>query len=643
MREPFDIVVIGAGHAGVEAGLASARMGCATALVTHDARAIARMPCNPAIGGLGKGHLVREIDALGGQMGLVTDATGIQFRRLNTRKGAAVRGTRVQSDKQKYSEAMARVVRRQPNLTLISGNIVAIETHQYRIQGVRLSDQTSIRCRAVVLTTGTFLRGMMHVGNSHSIGGRFNEPASVDLAEALKALGLRLGRLKTGTPARLDRKTIDYDKLEPQPGHIPAPQMSYWSKWRDKKPPLHQVPCHITYTNTRTHEIVLENLDQSPIHSGAIESAGPRYCPSIEDKVVRFANRPRHQIFVEPEGLNTDSVYPNGISTSLPEHVQRAFISTISGFEKATIRRFGYAVEYDYCDPTQLNRYLQLREVQGFFLAGQLNGTTGYEEAAAQGLVGGINAGLYCKNEPLLLLPRNQAYTGVMIDDLVTRGIGGEPYRMFTSRAEYRLLLREDCAAARLTPIARKLGLIDDTRWRMFCERRDRTAQLRHFLEHENVRRDDDALQYELMKSNTSSARTSQTLADLLRRPQVTIQLLEDAGRLPKDLSASAIWAEAAEIEIKYAPYIERQRQQANRMVRMENIQLPPNIDYESIHGLSNEVREKLSRHQPTSLGQAGRIPGVTPAAIAILDVYLNDPRLDHCESSDPISCAQSS
>jgi tRNA uridine 5-carboxymethylaminomethyl modification enzyme len=621
-----DIVVVGAGHAGVEAALAASRMGLEVALVTSDVDAVCRMSCNPALGGLGKGHLVREIDAIGGQMGLCADATAIQFRRLNTRKGAAVRGSRVQSDKSAYSRQMAEVVRQQARLSILSGEVTEVLLEGARVVGVRVGADQRIACRAVVLTTGTFLAGLMHVGDRQTPGGRHGERSADALAQSLRAAGLPLLRLKTGTPARLDGNTLDFERMQLQPGDDPPPRMSYWSSWRDGKPPMPQVPCHITYTNARTHELIRDNLHRSAIYSGAISSTGPRYCPSIEDKIVRFADRDRHQIFVEPEGLQTDWFYPNGISTSLPAEVQLELVRSIEGFERAEVRRFGYAVEYDYCDPLQLEASLQVRGIAGLYFAGQINGTTGYEEAAAQGLMAGINASLSCSERDALRLRRDQAYIGVLIDDLVTRGVGGEPYRMFTSRAEYRLLLREDNAATRLTPLGRDLGLIDDSRWALFCERNARAGRLEQTLYDTRVQQRS-PVQLWLERAGTAPARPGTSLAELLRRPEVTLNLLEQAGLVPRDLcDADAhdwrLALEHAEVNIKYAPYIERQREQAERLARLEDRQLPAQLDYGRIAGLSGELREKLQRQRPISLAQASRIPGMTPAAIALLDVH---------------------
>jgi tRNA uridine 5-carboxymethylaminomethyl modification enzyme len=621
----FEILVVGAGHAGVEAALAAARLGKRVALLTHDLEGCCRMPCNPALGGLGKGHLVREIDALGGQQGLAGDASGIHFRRLNTRKGAAVRGTRVQCDKPRYSALMGQVCREQAGLTLLVGAAVGLRFEGRRVAGVLLQDGAELAARSTIITTGTFLGGMLYVGEESQAGGRQGEPAASALSSALSALGLPMGRLKTGTPCRLDRRSLDYDAMEPQPGDTPPPRLSAGEPWPEHRPPLPQVHCHITHTNERTHELIRQNLERSAIFSGAISSRGPRYCPSVEDKIVRFADRDRHQIFVEPEGLDTELVYPNGISTSLPQDVQEQLVHSIRGFEQARIVCFGYAVEYDYVEPTALEVTLAVRDQPGLYLAGQINGTTGYEEAAAQGLWAGVNASLALDGREPLVLRRDQAYAGVLVDDLVTRGVGGEPYRMFTSRAEYRLLLREDNAGDRLTPIGRELGLIDDRRWARYCAQRERRERLGLALEHERVPREAATLDALLDQVGTVPARVGQPLSELLRRPEVSLALLLEAGLLADvlDEPLAAEDREALEIAIKYAPYIERQELDAARLIRLEEQQLPATVDYAAVHGLSCEVVEKLSARQPRTLAQAQRIPGITPAALALLQVHV--------------------
>ena len=616
------IVVVGAGHAGCEAALAAARMGARVCLVTLDPLAVARMSCNPSLGGLGKGQLVRELDALGGQMGLAGDATGIHFRRLNQRKGAAVRATRVQSDRAAYAAAMGRALERQPGVELCQGEVTLLELQGGRVQAVILADGARIPCRAALLTTGTFLGGKLHVGLESRPGGRDGEPAAAALSACLAALGLELGRLKTGTPCRLHRGSIDYSRLAPQPGDDPPPRLSCWSRWPQGRPPLRQVPCHITHTNPRTHELIRSGLDRSPLYAGVIQGTGPRYCPSIEDKVVRFPDRERHQIFLEPEGLDVDEVYPNGISTSLPLDLQEQLVHSIAGLEEARILRPGYAVEYDYVDPRQLTASLQVRDMPGLYLAGQINGTSGYEEAAAQGMLAGINAALSCRGDGPLLLGRDQAFMGVMVDDLVTRG-APEPYRMFTSRAEYRLILREDNAPDRLTPVGRELGLIDDERWARFCRGQERRRALAEQLQDTRAHRSPEA-DAGLAAAESSPTYAGATLAELLRRPELSLALLEEAGLLSTPPAGlTAMDREQVEVECKYDGYIQRQLREAARLGRLEQRRIPDDLDYASIPGLRCEVREKLSRQRPATLGQASRIPGITPAAVAIIEVLL--------------------
>jgi tRNA uridine 5-carboxymethylaminomethyl modification enzyme len=594
-------------------------MGCRVALLTRDLGAIARMSCNPAIGGLGKAHLVREVDALGGQMGLCAEATAIQFRRLNCRKGAAVRATRVQSDRARYSAAMAAVLRGQPGLELVEAEATALRCGDGRVHGVALGDGRALEARAVVLTTGTFLDGLLHVGLESRPGGRDGEPPARELALSLRALGLPLGRLKTGTPCRLDRASIDFSRLEEQPGDQPPPRLSFWSDWPEGRPPLPQRSCHITYTNARTHEVIRRGLDRSPLFCGIIQGVGPRYCPSIEDKVVRFPDRARHHVFLEPEGLDVPEVYPNGISTSLPLDVQEELVHSIVGLESARLLRPGYAVEYDFVDPRALDHALAVKDLPGLFLAGQINGTSGYEEAAAQGLLAGINAAEAVRGEPPLTLRRDQAYLGVMVDDLALQGTS-EPYRMFTARAEHRLLLREDNADERLTPIGRRLGLIDEERWARFCRRREQAARLREHLTRTRVSAEGPLLEL-LEQAGTTPPRTGAPLLELLRRPQVGLALLAQAGLLPDELRGEPMVLEQLELSVKYEGYIRRQLEEAERLSCLEATVLPE-LDLAAIPGLRAELREKLARLRPRTLGEASRIPGMTPAAVALLEIH---------------------
>jgi len=597
-------------------------MGARVLLVTLDLEAIARMSCNPALGGLGKGQLVREVDALGGAMGLLGDATGIHFRRLNQRKGAAVRATRVQSDRERYASGMAARVAAAPGIELRAGEATAVQVRAGRLRAVTLADGAQVPCRAAVLTTGTFLGGVLHTGLESRPGGRDGEAGADALSACLRSLGFELGRLKTGTPCRLHRDSIDFHRLARQPGDDPPPRLSSWSRWPDGAPPLRQVSCHLTYTNPHTHEIIRSGLDRSPLYAGVIQGTGPRYCPSVEDKVVRFPDRDRHQIFLEPEGLDTPSVYPNGISTSLPVDLQRELVHSIEGLERARLIRPGYAVEYDFVQPTQLEPTLQLRGLPGLYLAGQINGTSGYEEAAGQGLLAGINAALALRGDEPLVLGRDRAFLAVMVDDLVTRGTA-EPYRMFTSRAEYRLLLREDNATDRLTPLGRELGLIDDEQWARHCRAREAREGLRERLANTRARRGPE-LERALDQAGSSLEYAGATAAELLRRPELSLALLEQAGllgELPAELGPMD--REQVEVEIKYDGYIQRQRREAARLSKLEHRRIPAAFDYAAAPGLRNEVREKLQRVRPRTLGQAGRIPGVTPAAVAILEVML--------------------
>ena len=611
----YDVIVIGGGHAGTEAALASARTGAKTLLLTHNIETLGQMSCNPAIGGIGKSHLVKEIDALDGAMALATDKGGIQFRTLNSRKGPAVRATRAQADRILYKAAIREILENQPNLEIFQQSADDLIVEGETVKGVVTQTGIRFHSTSVVLTAGTFLGGVIHIGLENHSGGRAGDPPSIALADRLRELPFRVDRLKTGTPPRIDARSVDFSVLQEQPGDTPTPVMSYMGKLSDHP---QQISCYITHTNERTHEILRSGLDRSPMYTGVIEGVGPRYCPSIEDKIMRFADKDQHQVFVEPEGLTTHELYPNGISTSLPFDIQLAAVRSIRGFENAHIVRAGYAIEYDFFNPQDLKHTLETKYMNGLYFAGQINGTTGYEEAGAQGLLAGANAALRALEKDQWYPRRDEAYIGVLVDDLITLGTS-EPYRMFTSRAEYRLILREDNADLRLTEKGRELGLIGDERWQAFCEKREAIEQEQQRLKETWILPNTEEADELAPKLKTPLSR-EYNLADLLKRPEL---VYSDVAHLKGEAVENDQVAEQVEIQNKYAGYIDRQKDEIEQMRRQENTPLPDGFDYEQVGGLSNELKAKLKEVQPQTISQASRIQGMTPAAISLLLVYL--------------------